>query len=124
MFFFNVNKTKECTGKKDVCPFLLLENSRPLFALQEPQTLFSSSGNPDFLSTCLGIDSLNTTTPPFLLGGLFCQEKEASFSLHHYFLLLRSMVPKLLREHILLTLILRVSDPGTPSNSWRRLWHS
>ena len=33
--------------KKDVCPFLLLENSRPL----SPQL------PPDFLSTCLGTDS-------------------------------------------------------------------
>ena len=34
--------------EKDVCPFLLLENSRPL----------SPWGPPDFLSTCLGVDSL------------------------------------------------------------------
>ena len=39
--------TEECRQKK-VCPFLLLENSRPL----------SPWGPPDFLSTCLGIDSL------------------------------------------------------------------
>ena len=38
---------KECRGKK-VCPFLLLENSRPL----------SPWGAPDFLATCLGIDCL------------------------------------------------------------------
>ena len=46
---FYVTKTKECRGgkKKKVCPFLLLENSRPL----------SPWGPPD-LSTCLGIDSL------------------------------------------------------------------
>ena len=51
-------KTKECRGKKkDVCPLLLLENSRPLSPLREPQTLFSFFGTPDFLSTCLGIDS-------------------------------------------------------------------
>ena len=42
-------KTKECSGKK-VCSFLLLENSRPL----------SHWGPPDFLSTYLGIDFLNT----------------------------------------------------------------
>ena len=40
---------------------------------------------------------------------------------HNHFLLLRGMVPKLLRVHILLRIILKVSDPGAPSNSWRRL---
>ena len=45
-------------------------------------------------------------------------------SFHNYFLLFRGMVAKLLRQRILLTLVLRVSDPGAPSNSWRRLWHS
>ena len=45
---FYVTRTKECRGKKNVCPFLLLENSRPL----------SPWGPPDFLSTCLGISSL------------------------------------------------------------------
>ena len=43
-----MTKTKECREeKKDVCPFLLLENSRSL----------SPQGPPD-LSTCLGIYSL------------------------------------------------------------------
>ena len=59
---FYVPKTKEGRGekkkKKDVCPFLLLENSRPLSPPQEPQTSLSL-GTLDFLSTCLGIDSLN-----------------------------------------------------------------
>ena len=56
--------TKECrerekTNKQTnhVCLFLL-ENSRHLSPLPEHQTLFSSSGILDFLSTCLGIDSL------------------------------------------------------------------
>ena len=40
---------KACRGKT-VCPFLLLENSRPLFPW----------GPLDFLPTCLGNDSLNT----------------------------------------------------------------
>ena len=35
---FCVSKTKECRGKKGVCPFLLLENSRPLSSLRESQT--------------------------------------------------------------------------------------
>ena len=58
---FYVTKTKECgeRGKKDICPFLLLENFRPLSPPQEPQTLLPSLGTPDFLSTCLEIDSLN-----------------------------------------------------------------
>ena len=44
--------------KKNICPFLLLENSRHLSPPWEPQTSFSSWGTPDFLSTCLGIESL------------------------------------------------------------------
>ena len=55
---FYMTKSRECRGKKDVCPFLLLENSRPLFPLRDPQTPFSASGTLDFLSACLGIDSL------------------------------------------------------------------
>ena len=47
--------------------------------------------------------------------------EKASFSFHNYFLLFRDVVPILLRQHILLMLILRVSDPGAPSKSWRRL---
>ena len=47
--------------------------------------------------------------------------ERGSLSFHNYFLLFRDMVPKLLRQHILLTLILRVSDPGAPSNIWKRL---
>ena len=43
--------------------------------------------------------------------------ERASFSFYNYFLLLRGIVPELLRQHILLILILRVSDPGDPSNS-------
>ena len=37
---------------QNVCPFLLLESLRPFVP---------SSGAPDFLSTCLGIDSLTST---------------------------------------------------------------
>ena len=33
----------------------------------------------------------------------------------------RGVIPKLLRQHILLTLIFRVSDPGAPSSSWKKL---
>ena len=36
--------------------------------------------------------------------------------------LTRGVVPKLVRQHILLILIVRMSDPGAPSNSWRRLF--
>ena len=54
-----MTKTKECRGKKDVCPFLLLENSRPLSPLQEPQ-IPSPQGPPD-ISTCLAIDSQQHT---------------------------------------------------------------
>ena len=45
-----VIKTMECSGEKKVCPFFLLENSRPL----------SPWGPLDFLSTYLGIDFVNT----------------------------------------------------------------
>ena len=45
--------------KKDVCPFLLLENSRHLSSPWEPQTRVSSLGALDFLSTCLGVDSVS-----------------------------------------------------------------
>ena len=50
---------KECReGKKKVCPFFLLENSRP----------FSPWGPLDFLSTCLGNDSLKLSSSfPYLL---------------------------------------------------------
>ena len=49
--------------RKNVCPFLFLENSRPLSSPWEPQTGFSSLGTPDFLSTCLGIDCLTLSSP-------------------------------------------------------------
>ena len=35
--------------------------------------------------------------------------------------LTRGIVPKLVRQHILLTLILRISDPGAPNSSWKKL---
>ena len=41
---------KECRGKTNICPFLLLENSRPL----------SPWGPLDVLSAYLGIDSLTS----------------------------------------------------------------
>ena len=41
---------KECGERKKVCPFFLLENSRPL----------SPWGPLDTLSTCLGNDSITT----------------------------------------------------------------
>ena len=85
----------------------------------ELQTLLSSLGTPDFLSTYLGTDSLI----PLFLGELYCQGKGALFPFHNYFLLLRGIVPKLLRQCIFLTSTLRVSNPGAPSNSWGSLWH-
>ena len=114
---FYVTKTKECRRKKRCLSF------PPPWEFQTPISTSRasdpfSSGTLDFLSTCLGIDSL---IPSFLLGELCCQGKGVSFSFHNYFPLLRGMVPKLLRQHILLTLMLRLSDPGAPSNR-RRLW--
>ena len=40
----------------------------------------------------------------------------------YFFLLVSGADPKLLRQHILLTQIFRVSDLEALSNSWRRLW--
>ena len=56
-----VYNPKECGERRKVCPFFLLENSRPL----------SPWGPLDSLSTCLGTDSLtsisNTVFQPYLL---------------------------------------------------------
>jgi len=52
--------TKECRGKKGICPFLLLENFRALSPLREFKIPLSFLGTLDFLSTCLGIDSLKS----------------------------------------------------------------
>ena len=52
--------SREKKTTTDVCPFLFLENFRPLSSPWEPQTPFSFSsslGTQDFLSTCLGIAS-------------------------------------------------------------------
>ena len=35
--------------------------------------------------------------------------------------LTRGVVLKLVRQHILLTLILKMSDPGSPNSSWKQL---
>ena len=49
------------------CLFLLLESLVPLSPSPGPWTPFSSLGTKDFLSTCLGIDSLsNTSAEPLL----------------------------------------------------------
>ena len=63
------SKSEECTGKKIICFFLQLENSRPISGLWEPQTPFCSLGNMDFLSSCLQIDCLSTKymPPPWLI---------------------------------------------------------
>ena len=112
-----LTKTKQC--RKSICPSLL-KSPRPLSLSRGLWTPFSSLGTPDFLSICLGIDSL---IPLFSFRRIMLPGKGASFSFHNYFLVLRGIVPELLRQHILLTLILRASDPGAPSNSCRRLWH-
>ena len=59
---FYVTETKDCRKKK-VCPFFLLENSRSLSSLWEPQTPLSSSGTLDFLSSYLRIDFLSMIWP-------------------------------------------------------------
>ena len=55
-------RLRNVEGKK-VCLFLLLEISRPLSPPWEPQTTVSFLGTPNFLSTCLGIDSLMILKP-------------------------------------------------------------
>ena len=69
-------------GGGEVCPFLLLENSRSLSPPREPQTPLSNLGAPGFLSTYLEIDSL-IPSPLFLLGELCCQGKGVLFSFHN-----------------------------------------
>ena len=103
---------KECRVKKvkKVCPFFLLEYPRPL----------SPWGPLNFLSTCLGNDSL---IPPFSLRITLPREKGHRYHFITPSKLTRGIVPKLVRQHILLILIVRMSDPGASSNSWRRLWH-
>ena len=105
---------KECRGKKskEVCSLFLLEYPRPL----------SSWGPLDFLPTCLGNDSL---IPLFPFRRIMLPREKGRHS-HSITAseLTWGIVPKLVRQHILLILIVRMSDPGAPSNSWRRLWSS
>ena len=75
----DVTKTKECRGKKDLCPFLLLENSRPLSPLREPQTPLYNLGTPNFLSTYLKLTLSSPST--FLLGELYCPGRDIIFFL-------------------------------------------
>ena len=59
---FYVTNTKECSEgkkKKGICPFLLLENSRPPSLFWEPQAPLSSLETLDVVSTCVGIDCLS-----------------------------------------------------------------
>ena len=98
---------KECREGKKLCPFFLLENSRPL----------SPWGPLDFLSTCLGNDSL---IPPFSFRRIvLLREKGRRYHSITAFELRRGFAPKLARQHILLIFILRISDPGAPNSSWR-----
>ena len=71
-----------------------------------------------------GLPACYSLIPPFSFRRIVLLGKRALCSFHNYFLLLRDVIPKLLRQYILLTLILRFSDAGAPSNSWRMLWHS
>ena len=98
---------KECREGKKLCPFFLLENSRPL----------SPWGPLDFLSTCLGNYSL---IPPFSFRRIMLPREKGHCS-HSITAseLRRGVVPKLTRQHILLIFILRISDPGAPNSSWR-----
>ena len=89
---------KGCRRKK-VCPFFLLENSRSL----------SPWGPLDSLSTCLGNDSL---IPPFSFRRIMLpREKGRRSRSITASKLTKGVVPKLVRQHILLILILRMPLP-------------
>ena len=95
--------------EKKVCPLFLLENSRPL----------SPWGPLDSLSTCLGNDSF---FPPFSFRRIMLpREKGRRSRFITPSQLTRGVVLKLVRQHIILILLLRISDPGAPSSSWRNL---
>ena len=64
--------------EEKVCPFVLLENSRPLSPLQEPHTLLSSLGTQDFLSTYLEIESVITMSLFSLSNMVYCSFIEAA----------------------------------------------
>ena len=104
-----VYNPKECGERKKVCPFFFLENFRPL----------SPWGPLDSLSTCLGTDSL--ILPLFFRRIMLSREKGRRSHFITTFELTRGVVPKLVRQHIFLILILRISDPGAPNSSWRKL---
>ena len=106
--------TKECRKKSLSFP-LSWEFQTPISFLRAPDP-FLLLGDPGLLID-LPRNWLFHPPSPILLGELCCQGKGASFLFHNYFLLLRGVGHKLLRQHILLTLILRVSDPGAPSSS-------
>ena len=57
--------------RKEVCPFLLLENSRSLSSPWEPQIPFSSLGTLDFLSTYqeLTLSQVSVKKPQIHIGG-------------------------------------------------------
>ena len=63
--------------------------------------------------------------PPFHLVVLCCLGKGQCF-FHSITAskLTRGIIPKLVRQHIFLTLILTVCDPEASSSSWRKLCHS
>ena len=100
---------KEFGERKKVCPFFLLENSRPL----------SPWGPLDSLSTCLGTDSF---IPPFSFRRIMLPREKGRRS-HSITAseLTRGIVPILVRQHILLILIVRMSDPGAPNSSRKKL---
>ena len=81
---------KNKKNKKNIGTFLLLENCRSLSPPPEPQTPLSSSGTLDFLSICLGIDSLTTfyahviclvVLPSAIDATKICHSEESSSSL-------------------------------------------
>ena len=110
--------------EKKVCPFLLLENSRPLSLPWEAQTPLSYLGTPDFLSTCLGIDSLNHCHPPpsFSFRRIWLPREKG----HHSLSVTTSCCPGAQALNCWGSIFSwpsywGVSDPGAPSNNWRRL---
>ena len=67
-------RLRNVEGKKKICPFFLLENSRPL----------SPWGPLDFLSTCLGNDSLKVMGPDAMIFIFWMLSFKPTFSLSYF----------------------------------------
>ena len=90
------------------------------FYLAEPGFLLCEIMNVVWMISKISLDC-KLVCPPFLLKELLPREKGCRSRSITASELTRGVVPKLVRQHILLILILRISDPGAPNSSWRKL---